>query len=118
MRWAPVSQGLLGAVSALAIHDQGQGPELYAAGFLGIAGQADFAAMAKWNGSDWVLLGGEPNSSVASMAVFDSGTGQAIHVGGDFADIGGVAIRRLAQWTGSTWSTVGSSASVSDQSAP
>jgi hypothetical protein len=103
------------AVTALAVFDDGQGPALYAAGILDVAGGPPVRNIAKWDGAAWSALGAGVGSGVNdrvwSLAVFDDGTGAALYAGGEFADAGGSPAANLARWDGHSWSAVGSGVS-------
>ncbi len=84
--------------------------DLYAGGWFGIGTDS---CIAKWDGSNWVGVGGGLNgggagyipwSSVNSMAVFNS----ELYVAGDFKSAGGIPVNGIAKWNGITWSQVGS----------
>jgi hypothetical protein len=86
--WIPT--GSLGGadrqVNAFVVHDDGQGSAIYAGGSFSVGGGT---GIAKWNGSNWTLVGGgiypPDNATVLSMTVYDPGTGPALYVGGYFS---------------------------------
>jgi hypothetical protein len=98
--------GLGSTVYTMAIYDDGTGDALYAGGAFRIATGGPAERIAKWNGADWVDLGGA-NGSVYTLAVFDDGTGLKLYAGGQFTEIGGVAADRVARWDGAIWEPVG-----------
>ena len=108
-RWIPTFGGSPGTnsdVFALAVYDDGGGPELYAGGQFTTAGGATVNRLAKWNGQRWSALGSGLNGSVLALAVFDDGSGAALYVGGSFTQAGGGTANRVARWDGSSWSAL------------
>lgn len=57
-------------VSALAVHDDGSGPALYAAGVFAQAGGVGAANIARWNGSGWSAVGAGLPGPVTALCVF------------------------------------------------
>ena len=106
--WSALGSGVLGvAVHALAVHDDGSGPALYATGQFHTAGGSPANNVARWNGTSWSTLGsGIPAWGIA-LAVHDDGTGPALYVGGDFTQAGGAPASNIARWDGAGWSPVG-----------
>ncbi|MGP1309600.1 MAG: hypothetical protein ACTS27_05325 [Phycisphaerales bacterium] len=84
----------------LTVHDDGDGPMLYRAGF----GRLVFV----WDGAVWTSIGEtQPNgSAIITMAVFDDGSGPALFVGGEFESIDGVPANGIAKWDGESWAAV------------
>jgi hypothetical protein len=129
--WSPV--GLVtdvtspSQVNALAVFDDGTGAALYVGGYFEGIAQAPARNLAKWNGSDWLTVGGpvvpgdpgDPsggspevpgygvNGSVNAMTVFDDGSGAALYVAGDFSYAGEIPVNRIARWKNGQWSDVG-----------
>lgn len=104
-QWSGLPGGAPGdRVSALGVHDSGNGPELYASGqFLAIGGQP-FTRIAKWNGASWAALGsGLESGSVRSFASFDNGDGPMMWISGNLFTVGGINVRRIARWSGTQW---------------
>jgi hypothetical protein len=58
--------------------------------------------IAKWDGSQWLPVGGTANGAVQALAVHDG----RLYAGGAFTTIGGVIASRMAAWDGSAWSPV------------
>lgn len=85
--------GPSGSVEALAVHDDGSGPALFVGGFL-----ATFGNVARWNGSEWAMLGPGLPTFVKALKVFDDGTGPAL-----FAGTGDGVLR----WDGVSWARLG-----------
>jgi hypothetical protein len=113
LHWSPLGSGMgepsnLALVQALASHDDGSGPRLYAGGNFGAAGGVPALNVARWDGSTWApLAGGGTSSTVYDFATFDDGSGPALYVGGAFAFAGSVRANNLARWDGSGWSALG-----------
>ncbi|MBX3374810.1 MAG: hypothetical protein KF817_13345 [Phycisphaeraceae bacterium] len=109
--WSPLSSGVDGAVSALAVidHGTGDGPVLYAGGGSSAAGFPSAHFVARWDGSDWSPLGAGTNGPVNALTVYDDGAGggPALYAGGSFDTAGGVPANRIARWDGSGWSPLG-----------
>jgi len=109
--WTPVGvpplDGTNGAISALAVFDDGYGPALYAGGSFTEAGGVSASHVAKWDGSTWSPLGGGLQGNASAWAVFDDGNGPRLHVGGYFFFAGGIPANGVAKWDGSTWSALG-----------
>ena len=113
--WSALDFGVaLGDVRALAEHDDGAGPALYAGGTFLLAGGAfgtiPVNRIAKWDGTVWDNLGTGVNTqggAVNALASYDSGTGARLYAGGDFSSVGDLAITTIARWNGSGWGSVG-----------
>ncbi len=100
-------QGPNGLVAALAAHDDGSGPALFAGGYFGGAGGTDAIEVARWNGVGWSALGaGLQGGTVEVLASFDDGSGSALYAGGAFTNTGAVSLNHVARWNGSSWSPV------------
>jgi hypothetical protein len=67
-------------VFALAVHDEGTGPLLFAAGAFDSAGGHRAKGIASWNGSSWAELEGSTDACWA-LASYDDGTGPALFAG-------------------------------------
>jgi hypothetical protein len=80
--------------------------------FGGIFTQDDHSGeshIARWNGSEWLTVGGgvypHPLSqSIFSMAVHDG----YLYVAGQFDEVGGIPARSVARWDGTEWCGCGS----------
>lgn len=98
-------------VRALAVFDDGGGPELYAGGDFSRAGGLTATSIAKWDGRTWRevegSLGEGVNGRVHCMAVHTDATGTALYVGGQFDRAGGVSASNIARWDGDEWSRLG-----------
>jgi len=110
--WSVLGSGVgSGFVNALAVFDDGSGPALYAGGIFNTAGGAPANSIAKWDGSNWSVLGSGVGGFlpiVNALTVFDDGSGAALHAAGYFTTAGGLAANRIAKWDGTGWSTLDS----------
>jgi hypothetical protein len=115
--WEPLTSftgvGVDGTVNALAVHDDGSGPALYAGGaFTTQGGTLIVNHIARWDGSNWGRLQGSSgigfNNMVMALASFDDGGGPALYAGGRFTTAGGISASRAAKWHHGAWSPVGS----------
>ncbi|HMN95719.1 MAG TPA: hypothetical protein PKC43_05650 [Phycisphaerales bacterium] len=97
-----------GYVASIAVHDDGSGagPQLYATGnFASAGGNPGTALIARWNGAQWVSVGGGLVSQFSN--VLQSWNG-GLYVGGYFDSAAGVpGTAKLARWNGSAWQSVG-----------
>jgi hypothetical protein len=91
------------SVFALAVHDDGGGPALFAGGRFERAGNISAANVARWDGTSWSSLGSGTNGTVLDLVEYDDGSGPALYACGDFTRAGGVSARGVARWDGS-WS--------------
>jgi len=116
-RWASLDGGLevstTGSstvpvgIQALAVHDDGTGPALYAAGWLtGTAAALYGDSIARWNGRGWSAVGGglagQQSGGVALLS-----HGGDLHAGGDFLRAEGRWVNRIARWDGAGWRSFG-----------
>src|SRR5262245_30350245 len=114
--WSALDLGVSqGTVSALAVHDDGGGPALYAGGTFLLAGGAFGTVwanrIAKWDGHIWHGLGTGVNTQggvVNALISHNDGSGQKLYAGGQFSSVGWVAADSIARWNGSSWAPVGS----------
>jgi hypothetical protein len=92
--WTALGAGLSG-VNAVATHDDGSGPALYAAGSFD-------GAIARWDGGEWSVLGsGLEDRAYAAAPFDDDGAGPmppALYVGGRFNMAGDIWTDRIARW--------------------
>jgi HYR domain-containing protein len=118
VQWTDLGGGMSGVngaedptVDALAVHDDGSGPALYAGGYFTTAGGVAANRIAKWNGSSWSALGsgmaGIGTLAVLALTSYDDGSGPALYAGGTFTTAGGVSAHRIARWNGSSWTSLG-----------
>ncbi len=115
--WSSVGGGIGGGgflgVSALAVHDDGSGPALYAGGtFTSLADGTPVLRIARWNGTTWQQVGDGLNGTVSVLGVFDDGNGPALYAGGGFTGSGNTPLNSLAKWNGTSWVDVGGGANA------
>ncbi len=101
----------------LAVHDDGGGPALWAAGnFASINGSPGSGPyLARWQALGWSAVPGTDDVVRRLSRFTPPGAGSPLLVaGGDFTQVGGVAANRIATWDGSIWSplTTGTNGSV------
>ena len=107
-QWSTLGTGTAGGdgVHALAVFDDGTGPDLYAAGSFSQASGVPANNIAKWDGSTWSPLGAgllESTPFGAALTVFDDGTGPALYVSGQFTLAGNQTANHIAKWDGTAW---------------
>ena len=101
--WAPLGTGIGSQfasqrVYALAMHDDGSGPALYAAGtFPG--------GVARFDGVQWTVVGGGLVGTPQSLASFDDGQGNRYLLVGGNLDSGPTSA--LKGWDGASWQDLG-----------
>ncbi|MDF1837287.1 MAG: hypothetical protein P1V35_05420 [Planctomycetota bacterium] len=98
--WTTLPSGagaLSGGTSLLVEHDDGAGPELYAAGFLGVA---------RLSTNGWTQVG-SGLSQVNSLLVYDAGSGPELYASGNTPLVTADVVR----WNGSSWATTSTPAS-------
>jgi hypothetical protein len=101
--WSPVGGGLAnGVVLALAVHDDGSGPALYAAGGFSSSGGIATRSISRWDGHSWTPLGNGLNGIAHALAPFNDGHGggPSLFVGGEFTSAGANPSSHLAAWRG------------------
>src|SRR5262249_50662118 len=86
--WEPVSTsaGRGNAIDALAVHDDGSGPALYAdtSGYSEFVNSSDVLdGVARWDGASWTQLGGASNGDVLVLRSYAG----SLFAGGEFAAI-------------------------------
>lgn len=93
-------------VLALLAHDDGNGPALFVGGdFRDVDGVA-VNNLAKWDGANWLPVGGGTSGPVGALAEFDDGAGAALYAGGRFTTAGDAAVMNVARWDGTDWSAL------------
>ncbi len=110
--WSPVASShggsFSGDVKALAVMDDGSGAgeKLFAGGSFG-AGQG-VNDLARWDGSTWTAVGGQPFGTVTTLATVETGAGVKLAVGHQFDS--------SLLWDGANWSvpTTGFNGEVSE----
>ena len=102
--WSPLGQGVDGLtptinnVRALAVFDDGSGPDLYAGGGFLTAGGITANGIARWDGLSWSAVGSGVNSGVDALLPFDDGAGPALYAGGFFTSAIDSGDGYLARW--------------------
>ncbi len=101
-----VGQFISTGVNALHFH---QGA-IYAGGALRTASGQPANLVARWNGTQWINLGGAlPSNTALQNRVWTFGSrGTELIAAGSFSTIGGVSANSVAVWNGTTWSALGS----------
>ena len=113
-RWLPVGGGVTSepcpppfecfpVINALAVHDDGTGPALYAAGSFDHAGGVEAFGVARWDGQAWSPVGTglvPPPFQVFDLEVYDGGDGARLLVGTPFSET-------VYQWDGEAWTPLG-----------
>lgn len=101
------SAGEAGAINKFLIHDDGNGPALYAGGMFDVAGSVTATNVAVWDGTTWSTLGDSPPLiDVHTMAVFDDGDGPAIYAAGHGSHATDSAWADLYQYREATWTAI------------
>ncbi|MFO0835996.1 MAG: GC-type dockerin domain-anchored protein [Phycisphaerales bacterium] len=107
--WQSMGTGTDGVVRALA-EEYGTGHLVAGGGFLSAGGAPGTQYIARWNGSAWSRLSGDPSELGMNGEVHViTGPTQGMYIGGSFtiagvhSDGGGIAANRFVMWTGSTW---------------
>ncbi|MFI4917066.1 MAG: GC-type dockerin domain-anchored protein [Phycisphaerales bacterium JB060] len=109
--WFDLGAGLTGSTpgttyaSSMAVHDDGDGPDLYVGGRFLEAGGVRVNHIARWDGAAWSALGTGVSAGAGSvpdvlaLGSFQGPDGPELLVGGGFDRAGGATSRRLARWT-------------------
>jgi hypothetical protein len=85
-----------GTINAMAVFDDGGGPQLYVGGsFYSAPGVPATEGLAKWDGARWSGVG---FGTVRALKVWDEGSGPSLYVGGDVG---------VWRWRGSGWKPLG-----------
>lgn len=92
---------------ALAVHDDGTGATLYAAGRITTVGGVSVTNIAKRVSTNWQPLGSGVNGTVEAIASFDDGSGPMLYAVGTFTTAGGLPAPNVARWNGSAWQVAG-----------
>lgn len=103
--WEDVSlpTGAGTSIRALAVHDDGFGPKLYAAGDTTIGGP-----IVHYDGTSWQQLAEHITGSVIALSVYDPGTGPMLYAAGGFVDAGSTPdVNGIAAWDGVSWQALG-----------
>ena len=99
----------------LAVHDDGSGPAVYAAGYFTRAGNTPISYLARLEGSQWAPVGDELDEQAFSLATCDDwpGLGPQLFVGGGFRHAGALEASSIARWDGASWAPLGAGVSIS-----
>ncbi len=104
-------------VTCLAVHDQGPGPAIYAAGVFTAMNSVIDNTLARGDGSEWTPLGGVRgigiNGRVNAMLEFNDGSGPALFAAGEFTSAGSDSASSIARWSGGVWSPLGGGLTMS-----
>jgi trimeric autotransporter adhesin len=103
-QWEIAGQALNGTVRCLAVHDDGQGPALYAGGYFWSPpyGQQGPRNLMKLEQGTWVPVGGGVNDDIGSMASFNDGGGRSLWVNGQNT----APAAFMTRWDGTQWHDV------------
>ncbi len=101
----------------LAVHDDGSGPAVYAAGLFTQAGNTSVTHLARLDGIDWGPVGDQFDAMPHSLAACDDwpGLGPQLFAGGGFRQVGALGVSSIARWDGTSWAPLGTGVSISDQ---
>lgn len=107
--WSALGAGLQGGgtIFALASHDDGSGPALYAGGDAMSSGGLPNSRLWRWDGAAWTSPGSGINGRILALLSFDDGSGPGLLAGGEFGSAGGAPAARVARLAGGTWSALG-----------
>jgi hypothetical protein len=99
--------GAQGGTRALAVHDAGLGPELYAVLSANqIAGKI-LGPVVRWRAGQWETAGQGAPSGIECLRSYDSGSGPKLYAGGEFFVSGSNPGENLAVFDGQSWTSVG-----------
>lgn len=79
------------------------GNEIHATGSFTNSGDRLVSSIVKWDGAQWVSVGGYFNNDTKCLA-WD---GHYLYAGGGFFSIAGVTANHIARWDGTNWLTLG-----------
>ncbi len=108
--WTAVGDAFpFATVNALAVHDDGAGPLLYAGCGSDIVPGPISTAVARWTGLVWQPVGDNMAGPIGCMISFDDGTGAPAQliVGGTFLYSGPGGYLQVARWNGDSWNPLG-----------
>jgi len=86
---------------------EGQGSNVFAAGFFNRSGTDELRNIAEWNGTSWVPLQGLVGEGTGSSSQSLHATENHLYVGGRFLEAGGRPAERIARWDGEDWRSLG-----------
>ena len=99
--WAPLGDGVNGAVTALALDGMGG---LFVGGSFDSTAGMSARRIARWDGTSWSPLGDGIDGWVQAIALDREGH---LIVGGNFEKAGSVTAHNIARWDGTSWSPLG-----------
>ncbi len=99
----------------LAVHDDGSGTAVYAAGNFTRSGNTPVSYLARLEGSHWAPVGDELDDQPFSLATCNDwpGLGPQLFVGGGFRHVGALEVSSIARWDGTSWVPLGAGVSIS-----
>ena len=101
--WESLDGGRPNEVLDLAVHDDGQGPHLYTAGFPWFPG----TPIARWDGDAWTAINA-PSAWIGFVTSYDSGTGPQLYASGGFTQQGSLPFHGyIARLVNGAWTHVG-----------
>ena len=110
-----MGSGLISVTKAFAMYDDGQGPRFYAG--MGANAHPGLSFLSRFDGVEWTMPAGSPNSPINAMTVYDDGTGPALYVGGDFVVLtSGLNVSHIARFKNGAWSALGTGVNSSVKS--
>ena len=101
----------------LAVHDDGSGPAVYAAGHFTRAGNTTVDNVARLDGNQWVSVGDQFDVGPWSLATCGDwpGLGPQLFAGGWFRHVGAVEANSIARWDGTSWAPLGAGVILAGQ---
>ena len=109
--WSNLSEGTSNGITSPPVNENPSGvfalaffgDQLYVGGvFTEVVGRPA-NNIARWSGSAWTTVGGEPGLGVDDEVLAMSANGSALYVGGEFRQAGGQTANHIAAWNGSAW---------------
>jgi hypothetical protein len=108
--WSPLGEGIpVSYGQSLAVHDDGNGSQLYVSGPFHEVGGVAVERIARWNGSTWSAVGDGVSFQLLDMMTFDDGTGPALYTVGTGVYIPppvNTSRYVVERWDGSEWTTL------------
>lgn len=105
-QWKSIGGGVMGPTSVSYIYCATEyNGELYVGGNIIEIGGTTVNRIAKWNGTNWVDVGGGVSlaiTTVYSMAVYKG----ELYVGGYFGKAGNISVNCIARWNGTKWDSL------------
>jgi trimeric autotransporter adhesin len=92
------------AVDGVVYATTSRAKEVYIGGNFSTASGSNVQNIAKWNGQQWLDVGGGLNGPVHAMAW----SGRDLIVGGSFTQAGTTPATNIARWNGISWQAIGS----------